>query len=83
MSWILTVFTNCIKSSPPTERQYKQKGSLVSVILLRHTEPFHEDIEKRGFDVIADIGNMNLDLQAKSGLLMENFLNVNFKIRTI
>ena len=27
-------------SSPPTERQYKQKGSLVSVILLRHTEPF-------------------------------------------
>ena len=33
-------------SSPPTERQYKQKGSLVSVILLRHTEPFYEDIEE-------------------------------------
>ena len=31
-------------SSPPTERQYKQKGSLVSVILLSHAEPFYEDI---------------------------------------
>ncbi len=52
MSWILTVFTNCIKSSPPTERQYKQKGSLISVILLRHTEPFYEDIEPAFIEVL-------------------------------
>lgn len=32
-------------SSPPTERQYKQKGSLVSVILFA-LSLFYEDIEK-------------------------------------